>query len=234
MSFLSFIIPNLPGASSLFNSILGGLVSINTLVLGNLEALASTFSALLGAELRTLKAAIFGIIPEGLISIPVLNLQAEIADLIQLPPGLAYAAKLAEIEGNFGSAILAGARGYTLDSIVKAATGTLLPDAPRSLASVIPNMQQGIDGVIDFVADAIGSPISAVLEEVASVFPINTTINLLKGIFGDGYARNAIETTQALIGAHITEAEGRHNARSERLTAAVAAAQTVKRAVRAA
>jgi hypothetical protein len=231
-------LPNLLGAaSSLFNSILGVIVSIDRLVLGNLEALATTFSVLLGAELRALKAAIFGIIPAALISIPALNLQSEIFGLVEnlLPGSKEYIAKLAEIERVFGPAILLARGGYTLDSIVNLAVGTLLPGAVGSIASLIPNLVLDAAGAVSEIAGHIGMPISPVLKEASSFLPWQNpdapaAYDGLTGIGADAFSRAEGDAMKVHADSYVAQRQAGHDQRTVRRQAADATATASSRA----
>jgi len=212
---VDFSIPNWPGASAVYNKIASKVDSIEKDVMSKLEVDASALAGSLTTDLLDLKAKTLSMIPT-LSSFPSLNLQAEITSLAALAPASgAYAAKLASIGTSFGGAISTG--GYSLDSIASAGVSALA-GATGSLASAIPNMElpPGATEATE-IAKAALQPDTDVLKEVASAFSIDETIDEVKGIFGDAFAKNTLaDSVKALASA--AETAGKvFNGRAERL-----------------
>ena len=212
---VNFAIPNLPGASDIYNKIAGKVDSIEKDVMSKLEVDASALAGSLTTDLLDLKAKTASMIPE-LPSLPSLNLQAEITSLAALSPGSGeYASKLASIGTSFGGAISTG--GYSLDSIVSDGISSLA-GATGSLAAAIPNMElpTGATEAIE-LAKASLLPDKDVVKEAASTFSTDETVDELKGIFGDAFATNALADSAKTL-ASVAETAGKvFNGRAERL-----------------
>jgi len=229
----NFSIPNLPGASPVYNKIASKVDSIEKDVMSKLEVDASALASSLTADFTDLKAKTLSMIPK-LPSLPSLNLQAEITSLATLAPTSgAYAVKLASIGTSFGGAISAG--GYSLDSVVSSGASALKESANiaaggipsltgglptlSSLSAAIPNMElpAGATEAIE-VAKAALQPDTDVLKEAASTFSTDESVDELKGIFGDAFATNTLaDSAKALTSA--AETAGKvFNGRAERLS----------------
>ena len=211
----NFSIPNLPGASEVYNKIASKVDSIEKDVMSKLEVDASALAGSLTTDLLDLKAKTLSMIPE-LPSLPSVNLQSEITSLAALAPASpAYASKLASIGTSFGGAISTG--GYSLDSIVSDGASALA-GATGSLAAAIPNMELPA-GAIEAIEVAKASilPTIDVVKEDASKFSTDETVDEVKGIFGDAFATNTLaDSAKALTSAGETAGKV-FNGRAERL-----------------
>jgi len=231
---VNFTTPNLPGASAVYNKIASKVDLIEKDVMGKLEVDASVLAGSLTTDLLDLKAKTASMIPE-LPSLPSVNLQSEITSLAALAPASgAYAAKLASIGTSFGGAISAG--GYSLDSIVsdgasalKEAANIAAGDIPSltgglptlsSLSAAIPNMElpAGATEAIE-IAKAALQPDTDVLKEAASAFSTDESVDEVKGIFGDAYARKATSNNASDLIAQAEAAEKAYDIRVKRLEA---------------
>jgi len=212
---VNFAIPNLPGASDIYNKIASKVDSIEKDVMSKLEVDASVLTSSLSTDLTDLKAKTGDMIPE-LPSLPAVNLQAEITSLAALSPGSGeYIAKIASITTSFGSAISAG--GYNVDSIVSDGISSLAGDT-GSLSAAIPNMElpSGATEAIE-LAKASLLPTIDVVKEDAPTFSTDESVDELKGIFGDAFATNALADSAKTL-ASVAETAGKvFNGRAERL-----------------
>ena len=224
---VNFAIPNLPGASDIYNKIASKVDSIEKDVMSKLEVDASALSSSLTTALTDLAAKTKNMIPE-IPSLPAVNLQAEITGLAVLAPASGeYAAKLASITTSFGSAIAAG--GYNLDSIVSDGISSLAGDT-GSLAAAIPNMEfpPGATEAIE-VAKASLLPTKDAVKEAASKFSTDESVDESKGIFGDAFATNTLAASAKVL-ADAAEAAGKViNSRVERLAKELKEVQTQER-----
>ena len=224
---VNFTTPNLPGASDIYNKIASKVDSIEKDVMSKLEVDASALAGSLTTDLLDLKAKTLSMIPT-LSSFPSLNLQAEITSLAALAPASgAYAAKLASIGTSFGGAISTG--GYSLDSIVSDGASALA-GAIGSLSAAIPNMElpPGATEAIE-VAKASILPTIDALEEAASAFSTDKSVDELKGIFGDAFATNTLADSAKVL-ADAAETAGKVlNSRVERLAKELKEVQTQER-----
>ena len=224
---VDFSIPNLPGASEVYNKIASKVDSIEKDVMSKLEVDASALAGSLTTDLLDLKAKTASMIPE-LPSLPSVNLQAEITSLAALSPGSGeYASKLASIGTSFGGAISTG--GYSLDSIVSDGASALA-GAIGSLSAAIPNMElpPGATEAIE-VAKASILPTIDALEEAASAFSTDKSVDELKGIFGDAFATNTLADSAKVL-ADAAETAGKVlNSRVERLAKELKEVQTQER-----
>ena len=212
---VDFSIPNLPGASAVYNKIASKVDSIEKDVMSKLEVPASALAGSLTTDLLDLKAKTSSMIPK-LPSLPSLNLQAEITSLAALSPGSGeYASKLASIGTSFGGAISTG--GYSLDSIASAGASALA-GATGSLSAAIPNMElpAGATEAIELAKAAL-QPDTDVLKEVASSFSIDETVDEVKGIFGDVFAKNTLADSAKALASAAETAGKVFNGRAERL-----------------
>jgi len=214
---VDFTTPNLPGASAIYNTLASKVQEIETKVLtnDNLTASASDMVSIINADLTDLKAKVEGMIPE-LPSIPSLNLQSEITALSSLAAGSsAHIAKLATIGTSFGSSITAG--GYDLDSIATAGASAL-KGATGSLTAAIPNMElpAGATEAIE-VAKASMQPAIDVVKEAASKFSTDESVDELKGIFGDVFAKNTFADSAKALASAADTVVNTFNSRAERL-----------------
>ena len=212
---VNFAIPNLPGASDVYNKIASKVDSIEKDVMSKLEVDASVLTSSLSTDLTDLKAKTGDMIPE-LPSLPAVNLQSEITSLAALSPGSGeYIAKIASITTSFGSAISAG--GYNVDSIVSDGISSLAGDT-GSLSAAIPNMElpSGATEAIE-LAKASLLPTIDVVKEDAPTFSTDESVDELKGIFGDAFATNALADSAKTL-ASVAETAGKvFNGRAERL-----------------
>jgi len=224
---VAFSIPNLPGASEVYNKIASKVDSIEKDVMSKLEVDASALAGSLTTDLLDLKAKTMSMIPE-LPSLPSLNLQAEITSLAALSPGSGeYASKLASIGTSFGGAISTG--GYSLDSIVSDGASALA-GATGSLSAAIPNMElpAGATEAIELAKAAL-QPDTDVLKEVASSFSIDETVDEVKGIFGDAFAKNTLADSAKALASAAETAGKVFNGRAERLAKELKEVQTQER-----
>ena len=211
----NFSIPNLPGASEVYNKIASKVDSIEKDVMSKLEVDASALAGSLTTDLLDLKAKTLSMIPE-LPSLPSVNLQSEITSLAALAPASpAYASKLASIGTSFGGAISTG--GYSLDSIASAGVSALA-GATGSLAGAIPNMElpPGATEATE-VAKAALQPDTDVLKEVASTFSIDVSVDDITGIVGDVFATNTLADSAKTLASAAETAGKVFNGRAERL-----------------
>ena len=228
----------LTDASKAFGVILGVLVSIDKLVQGNLQVLASTFAGLLGAELRALKVAIFGMIPVlPVLSELPLNLAKELiqyAELGQRLAGLPLTAQrllardllAKKIKDAFKdeSIDLDGMFEFADEQVVKADLAgdpTQLGlggdgSAPRNIASGVLNLES-INGVVSQIANSIGMSVADITKEAASTFSIGETVDEVKGIVTDASARNALADVKSGGIVNQALAVKHHGARKERV-----------------
>ena len=212
---VDFSIPNLPGASAVYNKIASKVDSIEKDVMSKLEVDASALAGSLTTDLLDLKAKTSSMIPK-LPSLPALNLQAEITGLAALAPGSgAHAAKLASIGTSFGGAISTG--GYSLDSIASVGASALA-GATGSLSAAIPNMElpAGATEAIELAKAAL-QPDTDVLKEAASAFSTDETVDEVKGIFGDAFATNTLADSAKALASAAETAGNTFNGRAERL-----------------
>jgi len=226
---VNFAIPNLPGASDIYNKIAGKVDSIEKDVMSKLEVDASVLTSSLSTDLTDLKAKTGDMIPE-LPSLPAVNLQAEITALASLAVGSsAHVAKLASIGTSFGGAISAG--GYSLDSIVSDGASALA-GATGSLAAAIPNMElpAGATEAIE-LAKASLLPDKDVVKEAASTFSTDETVDELKGIFGDAFATNTFDASVAALASAAETAVNTFNSRDERLAKELKEARALARRI---
>jgi len=226
---VNFAIPNLPGASDIYNKIASKVDSIEKDVMSKLEVDASVLAGSLTTDLTDLKAKTGDMIPE-LPSLPAVNLQSEITSLAALSPGSGeYTAKIASITTSFGSAISAG--GYNLDSIVSDGASALAGDT-GSLAAAIPNMElpSGATEAIE-LAKASLLPDKDAVKEAASTFSTDETVDELKGIFGDVYATNTFDASVTALASAAETAVNTFNSRAERRTKELKEARVLARRV---
>ena len=212
---VNFTTPNLPGASTVYNKIASKADSIAKDVMGKLEVDASALASSLTTDLTDLAAKTKDMIPE-LPSLPAVNLQAEITSLAALAPASGeYAAKLASITTSFGGAISTG--GYSLDSIVSDGASAL-KGATGSLAAAIPNMElpTGATEAIELAKASLLPTIDAVKEDV-SKFSTDESVDELKGIFGDVFAKNTFADSAKALASAADTAVNTFNSRAERL-----------------
>lgn len=131
-----FKVPNLCGASEIFNAVQSKFDDIMNAATDGLELDASALTTILGTEVTSLTGELNGMLPE-LPALPDANLQAELTNLSSLTPGsFQHTAKLAALSSKFGSALSDG--GYDLDTLVSLSADAIA-GLGGDICSVVPN-----------------------------------------------------------------------------------------------
>ena len=155
---------NLQGDNPKFKAILSKLESTKSTAFANLETAAATATSAISADLSNLTTELRKLVPEG-VSIPNINLQAQLESLSGLVDPVQSANLLASITADFGDAL--SASGFSLDTLVSdAASAFGLGD---TLSGVVPNFERSPLGDVIQKAIAVKVPsIDPVIEEVSS------------------------------------------------------------------
>ena len=106
---------NLQGDNPKFKAILSKLESTKLDAIANLETTATTATSALGSQLSNVNTELRKLVPEG-VSIPNINLQAQLQSLSGLTDITQSANLLASITSSFNDALTAS--GFNLDTLV--------------------------------------------------------------------------------------------------------------------
>jgi len=211
-----YTIPNLAGASEVFNGFAKKLDAVKDSMLAGLEVDASTLASTMSADLTSLTTELRDFMPE-LPALPDINLQSQLSSLSGLDVGSSqYNTLLSGITDNFGTAVTAA--GSSLDSFVSDAASAVADG--DTLSGVIPNMQlPALGGDVKLLADAIKQATEDAETEIVSSFTSNDALTNLQSTLSDAVtaAQETIEsatktladgakvTTTISGGAHIVE-----------------------------
>ena len=211
-----YTIPNLAGASEVFNGFAKKLDAVKDSMLAGLEVDASTLASTMSADLTSLTTELRDFMPE-LPALPDINLQSQLSSLSGLDVGSSqYNTLLGSITDNFGTAVTTA--GSSLDSFVSDAASAVA--GGDTLSGVIPNMQlPALGGDVKLLADAIKQATEDAETETISSFTSNDSLTNLQSTLSDAVtaAQETIEsatktladgakvTTTISGGAHIVE-----------------------------
>ena len=200
-----YTIPNLAGASEVFNGFAKKLDAVKDSMLAGLEVDASTLASTMSADLTSLTTELRDFMPE-LPALPDINLQSQLSSLSGLDVGSSqYNTLLSGITDNFGTAVTAA--GSSLDTFVSDAASAVADG--DTLSGVIPNMQlPALGGDVKLLADAIKQATENAEKEIPSSFTSNDELTNLQSTLSAAVtaAQEAIETiTKTLAdGAKVT------------------------------
>ena len=211
-----YTIPNLAGASEVFNGFAKKLDAVKDSILAGLEVDASALASTLSADLTSLTTELRDFMPE-LPALPDINLQSQLSSLSGLDVGSSqYNTLLSSITDSFGTAVTAS--GSSLDTLVSDAASAVADG--DTLSGVIPNMQlPALGGDVKLLADAIKQATEDAETEIISSFTSNDSLTNLQSTISDAVtaAQESIEsatktladgakvTTTISGGAHIVE-----------------------------
>jgi len=211
-----YTIPNLAGASEVFNGFAKKLDAVKDSMLAGLEVDASTLASTMSADLTSLTTELRDFMPE-LPALPDINLQSQLSSLSGLDVGSSqYNTLLGSITDNFGTAVTTA--GSSLDSFVSDAASAVA--GGDTLSGVIPNMQlPALGGDVKLLADAIKQATEDAETETISSFTSNDALTNLQSTLSDAVtaaqetiksatktlADGAKVTTTISGGAHIVE-----------------------------
>ena len=211
-----YTIPNLAGASEVFNGFAKKLDAVKDSMLAGLEVDASALASTMSADLTSLTTELRDFMPE-LPALPDINLQSQLSSLSGLDVGSSqYNTLLGSITDNFGTAVTTA--GSSLDSFVSDAASAVA--GGDTLSGVIPNMQlPALGGDVKLLADAIKQATEDAETEIVSSFTLNEALTNLQSTLSDAVtaAQETIEavtktladgakvTTTISGGAHIVE-----------------------------
>jgi len=212
---MDFNVPNLPGASAIYNKIAAKVADIEKDIKAALDITASEIKAIMDANMVDLVERTKGLIPELPTTTPV-NFQAEVEGLLSMAPTSAiYAEKLASLTTSFGPGLKDA--GYALDDLVVAGAAALKGDA-ASLAGAIPNFEIP-PGSLDAIEVAHASlmPDLLTLKEAAHKFSEDVSEDDIKGLFGDKFSTEELNKTKTAMEAHAKQIEKVWGAKMKRL-----------------
>jgi hypothetical protein len=180
---------NLQGDNPKFKAILSKLESTKSSALANLETAAATATSDVGSQLSNANTELRKLVPEG-VSIPNINLQAQLQSLSGLTDITQSTNLLASITSSFNDALTAS--GFNLDTLVADAKSVFGTDT--SLSGLIPNFEVLSSGDVIQKASAVKLPsIDPIIEEV-STFTENSDFAAAKTA-----AINAVITTSKTL-----------------------------------
>ena len=165
-------IPNLCGASPELDDILTKLEALESEITSQIDSAASAAAAAAATKVTTMKSALDDLaldLPE----LPPLNLQAELTSLLALPKTnigevIAYTAKLANIETNFGTELTSS--GKSLTTLVTDATAAL--SGGGDLCAAVPNFEKVADGsapAVEKAAAVLQAAVATLAEEPSKI-----------------------------------------------------------------
>ena len=213
---------NLTATNAAFNSVLSKLEDVESTVLSNLQTNATSLASSLLGNLNSLTSELRGLVPEGL-TLPNINLQAELTDLSGIVDTAQAANLLSDITTNFSDALTSA--GFNLDTLVSDAADAVAQG--KSLNGIIPNFEIDAAGLGEAFQKAVNVKLPSIdpISEIAATFTSNadfaaarTTVqNSVKSVtdlaslptVDDGIYRVASEVkniTQSFNGLSITEA----------------------------
>ena len=150
---VDFANSNLCGASPELNSILSKLDDAKAEIMSALDSSASSATAAFKATATDLAELTSKLQTIEIPTLPKLNLQAEITNLISLPAGSpSFISALAEIELEFGDDIKAA--GLELESLVTSATSAILGGG--NVCALVPNLEKEAGSLLAAVQNAPG------------------------------------------------------------------------------
>ena len=166
-------IPNLCGANPDLENVLDKINKMADEITANLNLDASVAAAAVQEKIDEGLSDLKKLVPE-LPSLPSTNLQAELTSLLALSPtSLTYAASLAKITADFGSALTA--KGLSLDTLL--IDGLSKIAAGGDVCGLVPNLEIEPNSTeVKEKAAPVGLASTAPTKEVASV--INTAISI--------------------------------------------------------
>ena len=187
-------IPNLAGASEVFNGYVSKVNIIKDDVLAGLEVDASALASTLTPELTALTTELRDFMPE-LPALPDINLQSQLSSLSGLDVGSSqYNTLLGSITENFGTALTSA--GSSLDSLVSDAASAVA--GGNTLSGIVPNMElPALGGDVKLLADAIKQATEDAETETISSFTSNDALTNLQSTLGDAVTA-AQETIEAV------------------------------------
>ena len=200
-----YTIPNLAGASEVFNGFAKKLDAVKDSMLAGLEVDASTLASTMSADLTSLTTELRDFMPE-LPALPDINLQSQLSSLSELDVGSGqYNTLLSSITDSFGTAVTAA--GSSLDSFVSDAASAVA--GGDTLSGVIPNMQlPALGGDVKLLADAIKQATEDAETETISSFTSNDALTNLQSTLSDAVtaAQETIESATKTLadGAKVT------------------------------
>ena len=200
-----YTIPNLAGASEVFNGFAKKLDAVKDSMLAGLEVDASTLASTMSADLTSLTTELRDFMPE-LPTLPDINLQSQLSSLSGLDVGSGqYNTLLSSITDSFGTAVTAA--GSSLDSFVSDAASAVADG--DTLSGVIPNMQlPALGGDVKLLADAIKQATEDAETEIVSSFTSNDALTNLQSTLSDAVtaAQETIESATKTLadGAKVT------------------------------
>ena len=200
-----YTIPNLAGASEVFNGFAKKLDAVKDSMLAGLEVDASALASTMSADLTSLTTELRDFMPE-LPALPDINLQSQLSSLSGLDVGSSqYNTLLSSITDNFGTAVTAA--GSSLDSFVSDAASAVADG--DTLSGVIPNMQlPALGGDVKLLADAIKQATEDAETETISSFTSNDSLTNLQSTLSDAVtaAQETIESATKTLadGAKVT------------------------------
>ena len=187
-------IPNLAGASEVFNGYVSKVNIIKDDVLAGLEVDASALASTLTPELTALTAELRDFMPE-LPALPDINLQSQLSSLSGLDVGSSqYNTLRGSITDNFGTALTSA--GSSLDSLVSDAASAVA--GGNTLSGIVPNMElPALGGDVKLLADAIKQATEDAETEIVSSFTSNEALTNLQSTLSDAVTA-AQETIEAV------------------------------------
>ena len=200
-----YTIPNLAGASEVFNGFAKKLDAVKDSMLAGLEVDASTLASTMSADLTSLTTELRDFMPE-LPALPDINLQSQLSSLSGLDVGSGqYNTLLSSITDNFGTAVTAS--GSSLDSFVSDAASAVA--GGNTLSGIVPNMElPALGGDVKLLADAIKQATEDAETEIISSFEPNGALTNLQSTLSDAVtaAQETIESATKTLadGAKVT------------------------------
>ena len=200
-----YTIPNLAGASEVFNGFAKKLDAVKDSMLAGLEVDASTLASTMSADLTSLTTELRDFMPE-LPALPDINLQSQLSSLSGLDVGSSqYNTLLGSITDNFGTAVTAS--GSSLDSLVSDAASAVA--GGNTLSGIVPNMElPALGGDVKLLADAIKQATEDAETETISSFTSNDALTNLQSTLSDAVtaAQETIESATKTLadGAKVT------------------------------
>ena len=200
-----YTIPNLAGASEVFNGFAKKLDAVKDSMLAGLEVDASTLASTMSADLTSLTTELRDFMPE-LPALPDINLQSQLSSLSGLDVGSGqYNTLLSSITDSFGTAVTAS--GSSLDSLVSDAASAVA--GGNTLSGIVPNMElPALGGDVKLLADAIKQATEDAETEIVSSFTPPDGLTDVQSTLSDAVtaAQETIESTTKTLadGAKVT------------------------------
>ena len=168
---VDFTSSNLQAANEKYNNIVSKLNDVKNDALANLQTEASSAAAALSSQLSNVTTELRSLVPEP-ISIPNINLQAQLQSLSGLTDPTQSANLLTSINTNFSTALTSS--GFNLDTLVSSASAAVA--AGTSLSGTIPNFELPASGIGDAIQKASNVKIPSIdpIIETAAGFSDNT------------------------------------------------------------